>query len=170
MKNKFILLSLILLPLFAAAQVQDTYIRLTNPAGQLIRGESVARFYENQIPALTLQSGGKNNTQVSFTFRISGAAAELKALLNSGELMPAGEINTITAGMRTQKTYTIKMEGIRVTACSETIGCNQEMVTTVTLQATRIGWIYYQADKNGTLNVTSKYGYDASTRGPWTNF
>jgi hypothetical protein len=44
------------------------------------------------------------------------------------------------------------------------------MTTTVTLQATRIGWTYYQTDRAGTQVVTNKYGFDAETGGQWTNF
>jgi hypothetical protein len=62
------------------------------------------------------------------------------------------------------------MEKIRVQGCSEAMGCNSAMTTTVTLQATRIGWTYYQTDRTGALVVSNKYGYDAETGGQWTNF
>jgi hypothetical protein len=66
--------------------------------------------------------------------------------------------------------YTIKMENITVLSCEESLGCNGVMDTSVTLQATRIGWTYYQTGKTGTPVVSKKYGWDAGNNREWTNF
>jgi len=44
------------------------------------------------------------------------------------------------------------------------------MITTVTLQATRIGWTYYQIGKTGAQTISRKFGWDADTQTEWTNF
>lgn len=67
-------------------------------------------------------------------------------------------------------TYTIKMENISVVSCEESVGCNSAMNTSVALQATRIGWTYYQTGKTGTQVVSKKYGWDASNNKEWFNF
>lgn len=64
----------------------------------------------------------------------------------------------------------IGMEKIRVLACAESMGCNNVMTTSVTLQATRIGWTYYTTDKSGANTVSQKYGYNAETGKAWANF
>ncbi len=66
--------------------------------------------------------------------------------------------------------YTIKMENIGVLACLESMGCNNAMATSVSLQAARIGWTYYQLDKSGMLNISQKYGWDAEANTAWNNF
>ena len=35
------------------------------------------------------------------------------------------------------------------------------MSTSVTLNATRIGWTYYQSSRDGIQTVSNKYGWDA---------
>jgi hypothetical protein len=62
------------------------------------------------------------------------------------------------------------MEGIRINACSESVGCNNTMGSNVVITATRIGWTYYQYNSKGTQTVSRKYGYDANTGQEWTNF
>jgi hypothetical protein len=41
------------------------------------------------------------------------------------------------------------------------------MNTTVLLQATRIGWTYYNT---GTQTVSRKFGWDAESNKEWVNF
>jgi type VI protein secretion system component Hcp len=66
--------------------------------------------------------------------------------------------------------YTIKMENIRVSSCSESMGCNGVITTSAVLAATRIGWTYYQTDASGRQTITRKYGFDNDTGREWTGF
>ncbi len=163
---------LLLIPAMSFAQRQDVYVKLTDSQGSQIKGDAVTRGFERWMQALTVNSGGKNNTQLSFTTTISGASAELKKAIANGEWLMNGQVSVMqVAGGESQKAaYIIKMEKIKVLSCSEMMGCNGVMTTSVTLQATRIGWTYYQTNKMGTQVVSNKYGYDAETGGQWTNF
>ena len=103
---------------------------------------------------------------------ISTTSADLKRALASGELLLNGQVTvtTLASSFRPVTAYTIKMEMLSVLACSETMGCNNQMATTVTLKATRIGWTYYQTDKTGAAAVSRKFGWDEDTKSEWTIF
>jgi type VI protein secretion system component Hcp len=166
-----IIFILLFLPIIALAQKQDVYIKLTDANGMQIKGDAVLKGFERSMQALTINSGGKNNTQFSFTMNVTGASADLKRAMNSGEFLASGLVTVLQTGIaRPVTTYTIKMEKIKVISCNESMGCNNLMTTTVILQATRIGWTYYQTNAMGVQTVSNKYGFDAEAGGPWTNF
>lgn len=166
-----IIFILFLMPIIAAAQKQDVFIRLADANGVQIKGDATLKGFENCMQALTTNSGGKNNTQLSFTMNVSGASADLKKAMNGGEFLSSGLVTvTQPAAGRPSIAYTIKMEKIKVTSCNESMGCNNVMTTAVTLQAGRIGWTYYQTNATGAQTVSNKYGYDAEAGGPWTKF
>lgn len=168
---KKIYLILLFFPLFIFSQNNEVYISLINAGGKQIKGESVTRGYENWILASSLNSGGKNNTQVSFTMNITGASAELKKAVANGELFQSAQVSAIQAGnFYSMLLYTIKMEKIKVVSCTESLGCNGVMTTTVSLQPTRIGWTYYQTSKMGIQTVTNKFGINTETGSEWINF
>ncbi len=168
-----IFLTLLFSPLLSFAQKTDVFIKLTDAKGQLIKGEAVLKGFERWIGATSINSGGKNNSQLDFTMNISGASADLKRALASGELLLNGQVTVTTldaSSFRPVTAYTIKMEMISVLACSETMGCNNQMTTTVTLKATRIGWTYYQTDRTGAASVSRKFGWDENTKSEWATF
>jgi len=166
-----ILFFLLLSPFFSFSQNSDVFIKLTDARSQQIKGESVTKGYERWIQATSVNAGGKNNTQLSFTLQISGASADLKKAMASGELLSKGEMYVVTPGAGAPSfVYTVKMEQIAVLSCSEIMGCNNMMITTVSLQATRIGWTYYQSGKTGTQTVSRKFGWDADSKSEWANF
>lgn len=168
-----IIFLLFLVPAFATAQKQDVYIKLTDAGGKQINGDAMTKGFERWMQGLSTSSGGKNNTQFSFTMNITGASADLKRALATGEFLMNGQVNvmqTVNGSYTPQPVYFIKMEKIRVLSCAEVMGCNGTMTTTVSLQATRIGWTYYQTGKTGSPTVSNKYGFDAETGGSWTNF
>lgn len=167
---KTLLLALLMIPLLGQSQVQDVFIKLTDANGKQINGTSLTRGYEKWITGLTISSSGKNNSQLNFTMEISGAAADLKKAMSQGELLLNGYVSVIQGGQMQTKLYTINMEKIRVITCSESMGCNNTMTTTVVLSATRIGWTYFQVGKTGVSTVSNKYGYDMETGKAWTNF
>ncbi len=167
---KTLLIALFMIPLLTKAQAQDVFIKLTDVNGKQINGTSVTRGYEKWITGLTISSSGKNNSQLNFTMQISGAAADLKKAMAQGELLPNGFVSVTQPGEMQTRLYTITMERIRVIACSESMGCNNTMTTTVVLSATRIGWTYFQVGKTGTSTVSNKYGFDMETGKAWTNF
>ena len=166
-----IIFILLFIPIIAAAQKQDVYIKLTDAKGVQIKGDATLKGFERSMQALTINSSGKNNTQFSFTMNVSGASADLKKAMNNGEFLLSGLVTVLQSAVaRPAIVYTIKMEKIKVTFCNESMGCNNVMTTSVTLQATRIGWTYYQTNTTGTQTVSNKYGFDAETGGAWTNF
>jgi len=58
----------------------------------------------------------------------------------------------------------LKMDRISVLSCNESLGCNGVMNTSDTLQATRIGWAYYQIGKTGVPVVSRKYRWDDASK------
>jgi hypothetical protein len=90
-----IILLLLLVPVFATAQKQDVFLRLTDANGKQISGDAIVRGYEKWIPVLTTSSGGKNNTQLSFTMNITGASADLKKAMSNGELLVSGQLTVL---------------------------------------------------------------------------
>ncbi len=167
-----IIFFLLLFPITAIAQKQETFIKLTDAAGQQIKGDVVTKGFERSMGVLSFASSGKNNAQLSFSMSVTGASADLKRAMGSGSLLQNG-IVTVTqpngAGMPVVA-CTIKMENIRVTSCAESMGCNGVITTTTVLNASRIGWTYYQTSPNGTQTVSRKYGFDNDTGREWTNF
>jgi type VI protein secretion system component Hcp len=168
-----IILILLLSPLLCFAQKTDVFIKLTDAGGGQIKGDAVLRGFEKWIGATTIASGGKNNTQCSFTMAVSGASADLKRAMTNGEVLMSGQV-TVTIPNQTGGgpiiSYTIKMEKIAITECYEAMGCNNIMNTTVRLQATRIGWTYYDQTRTGAQTVSKKFGWDAESNKEWTNF
>lgn len=164
---------LLLLPLFCAAQKTDVFIKLTDAGGVQIKGEAVLKGFEKWITATSITSGGKNNTHLNFTMNVTGASADLKKSMANGQLLINGQVTVlmpnVTGGVPFIS-YTIKMEKIVVANCYELMGCNNIMNTTVTLQATRIGWTYYEQTRIGAQAVSRKFGWDAETGKEWTNF
>lgn len=167
------ILIFLLLPFSVFAQSQGMFVKLTDANGSFIKGDALERFYEGTIMAFNINSSGKNNTQINFTMSISGAAATLKKTMNSGQFLTNGLVTVLearTGNYGPRPAYTITMEKIKVVSCSESIGCNGVMTTSVTIQAARTGWTYYQRTKDGTWVMASKYGYDAETGAEWKGF
>ncbi len=170
---KTILFLLLLSPIISFSQKTDVYVRLTDPKGVQIKGESTIKGFERWIGATTIIASGKNNTELTFTMPVSGASADLKKALANGDVLLNGQVTVVSPNPTTgypATSYTIKMENIAVTICSEAMGCNNVMTTSVTLQAARIGWTYYQTDKAGAQVVSRKFGWDADAQAEWTNF
>lgn len=156
---------------FFASDAQDVFVRLTDMNGKQIVGTSVTRGYEKTLPAFSITSAGKNNSQITFTTTISGASAELIKAKTQGEYLLNGQITVTKPGNGGQLlVYKINLEKITVNTCVDAIGCNNTMGTTVTITASRIGWTYYQQDKTGTTTISNKYGFDNETGRAWTNF
>jgi type VI protein secretion system component Hcp len=170
---RIIIFILLLCPIFSIAQKTDVFIKLTDVKGQAINGESVTRFFENWIPATSINSAGKNNTQLNFTMTVNGASADLKRAMSNGDLVMSGQVTVLSPNQsvgRPVTLYTILMEKIAVSACYEAMACDNVMNTTVTLQATRIGWIYYTQSKTGAQTVSRKFGWDAENNSEWVKF
>ena len=168
-----IIFILLFSPLLSLAQKTNLMIRLTDARGAQIKGEAVLKGYERCISAITISSGGKNNSQLNFTMAVSGASVELKRAMAAGEVLPVGQVTVLSTDLTLGApaiTYTIKMERMTVVSCSETMGCNNVLTTNVTLQATRIGWTYYDVGRGGVQTVSRKFGWDIETNAEWGNF
>jgi type VI protein secretion system component Hcp len=167
-----IIMVLFFLPIAATAQKQNIFLKLNDAAGKQINGDVIMRGYEKWVGVYTVSNSGKNNITVNFSMAINGVSADLKRMMANGELL-SGQLNvtqTDPYSGRVGLLYTIKMEGIKVNACTDAVGCNNVMGTNAVITATRIGWTYYQTSPNGAQTVSRKYGYDANTGQEWTNF
>ena len=143
---RILIFILLFSPFFGIAQKTDVFIRLTDAKGQQIKGDAVMKGFENWLGATTFNTASKTNTLLSFTMTVNGASADLKKAAANGEILVSGQVSVITpnpSGGKPMTSYTIKMENISVLSCYESMGCNNAMNTTVSLQATRIGWTYY---------------------------
>ena len=167
-----IILFFLLVPLFSIAQTTSVYIKLSDGRGQQIIGESVLKGHEKWIQATSTNAGGKNNTQFSFTMPVSGASADLKRAMANGQALSIAEVHALVpnGGGAPSFSYTIMMQQVTVLSCTEAMGCNNIMTTTVSLQATRIGWTYYTTGKTGAATVSRKFGWDAAANAEWNNF
>lgn len=165
-------LFLVMLTISFFSQGQNIYVKLTDPNGALLKGDAVDRGYEGTIRAFTISTGGKNNTQVTFTMSINGASATLKKVMNNGTFLLNGMITVMEPPPTSiaKPAYTITMEKIKVISCTESLGCNGVMTTSVIIQAARTGWTYYQRARDGSWVLASKYGYDAETGAEWRGF
>jgi type VI protein secretion system component Hcp len=173
---RILIFALLLSPFFGFSQKSNAtvFIRISDTKGLQIIGESIAKGFEKWIEASSTNSGGKNNTQFNFTMQVGGAAADLKRAMNNNEFLAKTEVTVIApnpGGVGPQVlVYTIKMEQVKVLSCAEGIGCNNAMNTAVILQATRIGWTYYNQTRTGTTAVSKKFGWNADTQSEWTSF
>ena len=165
-----IIFILLLSPVFGFAQKTDVLIKLTDAGGKQIKGESVLKGFENWMGATTISSAGKNNAMLSFTMTVNGASGDLKRAAANGQLLFNGQVSVMAQNQslgRPTIAYTIKMENISVLSCYETMGCNSIMNTVVSLQASRIGWTYYNQTTTGAQTVSRKFGWDADNNKEW---
>ena len=168
-----IILVLLLSPFFSFSQTASVYIKLTDARNQPITGTSVTKGSEGWIQASSTNAGGKNSTDFFFTMPVSGASADIKKAMATGQLLTVADPRAIvpSSAGSVSLVYTVRMEQVTVLACTETMGCNGAMNTSVSLQATRIGWTYYNANpKGGGATVSRKFGWDAGAQAEWTNF
>jgi len=169
---KKLLSILVLLPAIAFSQKNNAYIKLTGATGLPIKGNSVARGFERQIEAYPFQSNSANNdTRISFTMPVGPASGELRANINSKQLLPKGEVTITSRGSdRLVIVYKINMENIKVESCDDVQDLSGQVVTQVVLRAVRIGWTYYTSSKSGALTVSGKSGWDSERSVAWTSF
>ena len=170
---RILIFILLFSPFFGIAQKTDVFVRLTDAKGQQIKGDAVLKGFENWMAATTFNTASKTNTLLSFTMTVNGASADLKKAAANGEILVSGQVSVITpnpSGGKPMTSYTIKMENISVLSCYESMGCNNAMNTTVSLQATRIGWTYYNTSATGTQTVSRKFGWDAENNREWSSF
>lgn len=166
-----ILLILFILPAICFSQKQETFIKLTNSSGKQVNGLSVKRGFERWINAVSFSTAGRNNSEITFTMPVSNASVELKAIANSKDALSKGQVTVSKIDLQRMTTlYTINMEQMKVMSCSDFTAAGNTMMTSVTIQATRIGWTYYAQDRMGKITISGKYGYDLSTGDNWTGF
>ena len=166
-----IIFSLLFLPIFCCAQNANVFIKILDAKGQQINGESVTKGFEKWIQATSTGSAAKNNTTFNFTMPVGGASADLKKAMAADEFLMKAEVAAVAPSSYTGLlVYTIKMEQVKVLSCSESMGCNNVMNTTVSLQATRISWTYYTQGRTGATTVSRKFGWDAEKQIEWINF
>jgi len=164
---KLLIVLLTLLPMTIWAQKDEIFAKFINEDGSVIKGSSVTRLYERQIPVYSLESNsaGKSTT-IRFTMPIESASGVLRnVMLSKGRIRSAElSITYISLGSRFVR-YKINMENIAVEECADSGG-----TTVVQLHASRIGWTYYSYTKSGIQSVSSKNGWDEEQGIPWTNF
>ncbi|MBK9380199.1 MAG: hypothetical protein IPN39_02560 [Chitinophagaceae bacterium] len=164
---RLLFLLVFFIPLIVCAQKDESFAKFINEDGSVIRGSSVTKLYERQIPVFNLETNSSAySTIVRFTLGTESAAGILRNLLQTNKKMRSGEIAvTYTNYDRRQVRFKINMENIAVEECTDANG-----TTTVQLHATRIGWTYYSYTKSGVQSISSKSGWDEEKRRAWTNF
>lgn len=167
---KKLLFFLICLPLAVFSQKNTkTFGKFINSDGLVIKGSSVERGYEWQFVIQNLvANSSNNNTIVSFDTPTGQGIAAFRDLANGKNKLQKGEITITVNGIdRRIVSYKISMQDIAVTGCSDDANT---LLTHITLNATRIGWTYYDADRMGRTTVSSKTGWDSEKNSQWTNF
>lgn len=164
---RLLFLLVFFIPLIVCAQKDESFAKFINEDGSVIRGSSVTKLYERQIPVFNLETNSSAySTIVRFTMGTESAVGILRNLLQTNKKMRSGEIAvTYTNYDRRQVRFKINMENIAVEECTDANG-----TTTVQLHATRIGWTYYSYTKSGVQSISSKRGWDEEKRRAWTNF
>lgn len=164
---RLLCLLLFFLPLAGWTQKDESFAKFINEDGSVIKGSSVTKLYERQIPVFNLETNSaSNSTILLFTMGTESAAGIFRNLLQANKKMRSGEIAVTYISLdRRQVRFKINMENIAVEECTEANG-----TTTVQLHATRIGWTYYAYTKSGIQSVSSKSGWDEEKRRAWTNF
>lgn len=165
MRYLFILLYCI--PLTLLAQKDEVFAKFINEDGTIIKGSSLVKLYERQIPVNTVESNAStNSTVVRITMNREPAADILQNLMLTGKKMRSGEmVVTYISYDRRLVRYKITMENIAVAEVSEINGN-----ITIQLKAARIGWTNYSYTKSGIQTIISKTGWDAERRSSWTAF
>jgi type VI protein secretion system component Hcp len=160
-------LLLIFFPLLVWAQKDESFAKFILEDGSVIKGSSVTKNYERQIPVYTIETNSSgNSTTVRFNMPVESASGVLRNLMNARGHMRSGEINVTYISIdRRFVRYKINMENLAVEECADSGGN-----TLVQLHATRIGWTYYAYTKSGVQTVTGKNGWDEETGAPWNNF
>jgi hypothetical protein len=151
----------------AAQSKQQTFLQLSDPSGQMIRGTSTNRGYERQIITTNFSGVTTGNAQVQFSMPAGAASATLATLQSSKKSLPFA-LFTITqyAEQGLNVLYTLRLEEVSIIKTEDVNGN-----TNVTLKATRIGTTYFEYDrKKGTRTVSGKTGFDFATGQPWNSF
>lgn len=164
---KLIIILLSFLPLVIWAQKDESLAKFINEDGSVIKGSSVTKNFERQIPVFNLETNSAgNSTIVRFTMPIESASGVFRNLHSSQGRIRSGEINvTYISFDRRFVRYKINMENIAVKECADSGGN-----TIVQIHATRIGWTYYSYTKSGVQSISSKSGWDEETGASWKNF
>lgn len=164
---KRIIILLFFLPLTIWAQKDEIFAKFILEDGTVIKGSSVTRLYERQIPFYTLESNSAGkSTIVRFTMPVESASGVFRNVQLSQGRMRSAEISVTYISIdRRFVRYKINMENIAVEECADSGG-----TTIVQLHASRIGWTYYSYTKSGIQSVNSKTGWDEEQGISWTNF
>lgn len=164
---KLIIFLLSVLPLTIWAQKDESYAKFINEDGSVIKGSSVTKNFERQIPVFNIETNSTgHSTIVRFTMPVESASGVLRNLHSSDGRMRSGEIQvTYISFDRRLVKYKINMENIAVEECIDSGGN-----TIVQLHATRIGWTYYTYTKSGVQSVSGKNGWDEVAGTVWNNF
>ena len=163
MKSLFLVL---LFPVFAFGQRQESFGKFNLPDGANIRGTSTVRGYERQLEVSNLiGTPAGNNTTIRLQIPTCDAVGSFRNLLNTKQRLRNGEIAVTVPGEKRKLDYRIVMQDITVEECVDAEG-----QTTLQLKAGRIGWIYYTTDRRGKSAILSKAGWDEAKNDVWTEF
>lgn len=162
-----LLLLFLLLPLSLMAQKDEGFARLIREDGSVIKGSSLVKLYERQIPVVNVESNAtSNSTVVRFSMNAEAAAGILRDASVAGKKLQSGEIAvTFISYDKRQVRYKISMENITVDEVTDANG-----MVIIQLNASRIGWTYYSYSKSGVQTISSKTGWDADRRTAWSGF
>ena len=150
---------------------QEAFIKIFDAKGKQIRGNSVTRFYENQVIAYHFNGPKAKDPVVQFTMDVQTASGILQGLEQNGDKLSSAIVTfTKVEGQGHTVQYTIRLEDIEIISCDNINDTNGNH-TLVILRPSRAGTTYYSFNrKTGVNTVTSKSGYDYTTGKAWTNF
>ncbi len=164
---RLLILIFLSIPITMLAQKEESFAKFINEDGSLIKGSSVTKLFERQIPLYSLETNSaSNSTIIRLTIGTESAAGIINNLMLTNKKMRSGEITvTFLNTDRRLVQYKINIENIAVEEYSSTNG-----ISTIQLHASRIGWTYYSNSRSGVQSISSKTGWDEDKRKAWTNF
>jgi len=168
-----LILAALLLPCIAFSQKSETYLSITDN-NIPVKGTATKGGYEGFIAITSLQAEGistkptmRGTDQVTFSMPVSTASADLKRALFRGVALPRCEFTILSANNQDQILCKIKLEDIYVNSCSDEVGANGVLYTSVVLSASRIGWAYFGPGNAGPNTIIRKFGWDTMKNGEW---
>ncbi len=162
-----IIILIFVLPVTSLAQKDEIFAKFISDDGSLIKGSSMVRLYERQIPLSGLEtSSASKSTVVRLTMNNESASAVFRNLQLADKRMRSGEITVTFLSLdRRLVRYKINMENIAVEEYSDS-----QNSCIIQLHATRIGWTYYSYTKSGIQTISSKIGWDEELGTSWSGF
>lgn len=153
-------------------QAQIVYARITDNAGNVLRGEVLTRGYERQFQLFNFPGVTSMDPQVRFSLSTQPSTATLQNIQQAKSMLGSVFITVFRNKSSDQAmsiNYTILLQNVRILELVNSVNGGVTL-TNLLLQAEKIGTTYYEPLRGGGIRVSSKTGYDFLNRQPWTGF